>query len=166
MTDTDRCETMLIETMMKGKKIMSEDKTNVLDVIKTTIDRTRHRIHKTPEEVFELLHDGVPLNEIESVGGIDADGNECEIPTDDIIAGIREVGVWGFSDAAGNIIHFWRDEKCPDTTMVHFLAHEYGHIAMSCIENYDNIDEEQRCEIIGIIAAHVFEAITRWMVKK
>lgn len=64
--------------------------------------------------------------ELSAVGIEDFDGEMVTGP--DMLAGIKEQHVWGFSDNIKGEVHWWADEAAALETIAHMLGHEVAHL--------------------------------------
>lgn len=115
--------------------------------------------YQTPEIVYskmwekEANSEGVTVAELlDGTGFVGADefGNEVEVPMEDVYEGMRALGCWGWVDTENNIIHAWAEKDADPAQIMHFLAHEIGHVTSSPDE--DDFEEEMRAEQYGHVA--------------
>ena len=101
----------------------------------------------------EAESDGVTVNELlanSEFVGIDEDGGEIEVPMDDVYAGMRALGCWGWVDTGNYVIHAWAENDADPLQIMHFLAHEIGHVTGT--PDADDFEEEMRAEQYGYVA--------------
>lgn len=117
--------------------------------------------YRTPEECFAAyfgLESVEELKEVDSITAIDESGALVSVDEEDLFAGIRTLGIWGWVDD-NNTIHYWRGESVDSTTVMHFLGHEIGHLTGTTHE--DEYKEELRAEEFGLVASKAFEILTK-----
>lgn len=90
------------------------------------------------------------LNTCEA-GGIDSDGHDISFSHQEVMEGIKSMGCWGWVDTELNVIHAWKGEGVSPDMLIHFLAHEIGHITGT--PDPDPFQEEMRAEQFGYVAS-------------
>jgi hypothetical protein len=110
--------------------------------------------YATLEELMERIYD-CPLAEIESVHGVDEHGQSYEISPQAELAHITAMGLYGFADAPGNVVHYW----CAEEIVTHpwamdFVAHELMHLLLCAITLPKNrsLRTEVLCNLAGAVA--------------
>lgn len=117
--------------------------------------------YRTPEECFAAyfgLDSVEELKEVDCINAIDEKGELVKVNEEDLFAGIRTLGIWGWVDD-NSTIHYWRGEDVDSPTVMHFLGHEIGHLSGDCHE--DEYKEELRAEEFGLVASKAFEILTK-----
>lgn len=112
-------------------------------------------IYDTPEEVISAFFG--PIEDIAEVGGFDGKGGEYHLSLDEMIANITENGCWGFCGDK-NSIHVWHSKDVDLKTLIHFFAHERGHILRP--HHKDEEKEEMKAERYGDTAVFAYEVST------
>lgn len=119
--------------------------------------------HVNPEDVYRKMWEPVAFEEgmtwrefcDGAHGGEDEDGEPIEMTYIEMIDTIRKNRCWGFADTSTSTIHAWAVPDIEEEILVHFLAHEIGHL--SGVSEEDDIAEEYRAEMIGQIARRAVE---------
>lgn len=132
------------------------------------LDSVVFKLYSTPEDIVKA-YGKCAIGEIEGVVGVDEYGNKIKHSVEKVLQGIRDVGIWGFTDISSRTIHFWRGYNCDNYLFAKFLAHEYAHIAYSLysqtssVVDYTNtldgdeheLNEELWCEVVSIVTGLV-----------
>jgi len=109
-----------------------------LKLITVEIDSTytgkrvlRVHVHDTYVECQEASWsppgEHIGIEEIQSMGGFDANGNETEISVEEMLAGEATMNCWGFCDTNTGDVHVWFKPECSMGELIFLLAHEMGH---------------------------------------
>lgn len=116
--------------------------------------------YDTPEAVHESLwldeanEQGVTVKELlagSEAGGLDQNGCEISFSNEEMLAGMRAMGCWGWVDTEENVIHAWVDAEVDPGMVAHFLAHEIGHVTGT--PDPDPFLEEMRAEQFGFVTS-------------
>lgn len=118
--------------------------------------------HADPESILRAhwkpiaAAEGIDCEELcaGQFGGQTVEGEVVEFSLDDMIAGLREQGCWGFIDHNTNTIHAWAAPDCDRALLLHMLAHEVGHATGA--HHRDELQEEMRAEQFGAVAAMAY----------
>lgn len=142
--------------------------------------------HDSPEAVDARMwgaasaSQGIDYTAEEAAGtvfvGIDADGKEHETPYADMMAGMREMGMWGFCDGEANPpeVHYWRSgdaneiyhpmlkRHIPEAQMAcSFFAHELAHAILEpLLEKSTRPHPELLAGVVEEISLRAFEEAT------
>ena len=83
--------------------------------------------YKSPEAASAVFW-GISEEELMegNITNFDEDGELSEFPAEQVMEGIRKVGVWGFVDPEC-CIHFWCTDDIDMKDLIGFFAHEIGH---------------------------------------
>lgn len=116
------------------------------------LNNISHQVYETPESIIKA-HFDTDLWELDSIGGIDVAGVEQECTIEQMIDGIKIVGLWGYIDMVNASIHYWKGDNCPKQLFAQFLAHEYMHAAISVLPNTtdESLHEEHLCDAAGLV---------------
>ncbi|WCH25216.1 hypothetical protein [Aeromonas salmonicida] len=116
--------------------------------------------YDTPEAVHESLwldeanEQGMTVKELlagSEAGGLDKNGCEISFSHEEMLAGMRAMGCWGWVDTEENVIHAWVDAEVDPCMVAHFLAHEIGHVTGT--PDPDPFLEEMRAEQFGFVTS-------------
>lgn len=125
--------------------------------------------HDSPESIYRAMWEqaaneaGVSYEDLiegSNVGETE-DGEVFEFTHEQAIDGMHTQGCWGFVDTKTNTINAWAADDVNAATVIHFLAHEIGHITGD--QHDDDMQEEMRAEQFGRVAALAY---TLWLEKK
>lgn len=133
--------------------------------------------YSSPEETYRKMwesaahEEGISVDELLSGSGfmgIDENGNDVDIPMEDVYAGMRSLGCWGWVDTEKLIIHSWAEKNTDPMQIMHFLGHEIGHVTGAADE--DDFEEEMRAEQYGHVAKLAYKLFSErvsnaWKVK-
>lgn len=97
--------------------------------------------------------EGIPLDELiaSDMEGQNEKGDIVSITYEQKMEGMRIQGCWGFVDTKTNTIHAWASPDVNQTTLIHMLTHEIGHV--TGVAHPDGLQEELRAEQFGLAAS-------------
>jgi hypothetical protein len=120
--------------------------------------------YSTPEEAYGKMWEPAAQEEDMTVDelvaasafmGIDQNGKDIELSSEDAFAGMHALGCWGWVDTDLNIIHAWSSPDADPAMVMHFLAHEIAHATGTADD--DDFQEEMRAEQYGHVARLAFK---------
>lgn len=136
---------------MDSKKTIQEfDITNT----KNSAIESKIFIYKDIKKIVGAHFGDLVLDGTETINGFDGEGGEYSLSVDEFIKNVSSFGCWGFCEGNENI-HIWYDEKVELKSLIHFLAHEKGH--MNRPHHKDKEREEMKAELYGNTAVFAFE---------
>jgi hypothetical protein len=115
--------------------------------------------YSTPEACMGAM-DGDP-----QFASMDEHGDVDDYPLDKVMEGIKNVGVWGWTE--GRIIHFWADpRKVTYRSMCFFFGHEIGHYMPSMADVHGNGHDEVRVFEEHVCDGYAFAAAQAGMLAR
>ena len=114
--------------------------------------------YDSPESIVQAFFASFGNEKPDSVGGTTMEGDDVIITPEEMTEGIKEDGVWGFSDTQSNTIHYWIAEDTDPSSVAWFMGHELAHLK---IGGNGDLEEENMAEQVGEITAEVYKLIVR-----
>lgn len=136
-----------------------------LDQIRAALDRVELKRYDTLTALIEQLWQ-MPAEELQEgqFGGHGEDGQRAgSFSFEEYLASIESMGVYGFAQPEKGQIHYWINGTAPQTTLIHFLAHELCHCVQAVRKRrptiLQEIAEEVLCESHGMVAAKALDLV-------
>lgn len=114
--------------------------------------------HETPKMILQMYFLGFPLEEMESVGGYDADGKDIGVITpEEMLSAVQETGCWAFTNVNTEEVHVWVNKAVDMSLLISMLAHEKAHLLPKKRDYPEEIEDEMIAEEYAQVAVWAYD---------